>query len=126
MSTLPSIQGPRLQAAKADMAKVDKAAQEFESVFLNQMLSLMWETVDVDPTFGGGHGEEMFRSVLIDEQAKAIGRSGGLGLAANIKEQMLRMQETAEGRSPTQQLLEGGRPLAARMTDAYATTGDLP
>ncbi|HYE49301.1 MAG TPA: rod-binding protein [Azospirillaceae bacterium] len=89
-------QAPRLPGAKADMKSVDKAAQEFEAVFLNQMLSMMWETVEVDPNFGGGHGEEMFRSVMIDEQAKAISRAGGLGLADSIRQEMLRMQEVAD------------------------------
>ena len=75
---------------------VDKAAQDFEAMFLSQMLSHMWGGVDVDPNFGGGHGEEMFRSMMIEQQGKLMVRAGGVGIAHQIKEAMLRMQEQSD------------------------------
>jgi flagellar protein FlgJ len=75
---------------------VDKAAADFEAMFLSQMLSHMWEGVDVDPNFGGGHGEEMFRSMMIEQQGKLMVRAGGVGIARHIKEAMLRMQEQSD------------------------------
>lgn len=75
---------------------VDKAAQDFEAMFLSQMLSHMWEGVEVDPNFGGGHGEEMFRSMMIEQQGKLMVRAGGVGIARQIKEAMLHMQEHSD------------------------------
>jgi peptidoglycan hydrolase FlgJ len=83
---------PRL-ARGADMSAVKKAADEFEGMFLSQMLGHMFDSVEVDPLFGGGHGEEMFRSMLINEYGKSMVKAGGLGLSAQIQRDMLRLQE---------------------------------
>lgn len=76
-----------------DDATIEKTAKDFEAVFLGQMLQHMWEGVDVDPYTGGGHAEETFRGIMVEEQAKAITRAGGIGLAATIKDQIIRMQD---------------------------------
>ncbi|ASG20837.1 rod-binding protein [Nitrospirillum viridazoti] len=83
-----------------DDAAIEKAAKEFESVFISQMLQHMWEGVKVDENFGGGHAEVMFRGMMIEEQAKAITKGGGLGIADEIKKEMMRMQEKAAGADP--------------------------
>lgn len=71
---------------------IDKSAQEFEGMFLAEMLSHMFEGVEVDPEFGGGHGEEMFRSMLVQEYGKEIAKGPGLGIAANVKQAMIAAQ----------------------------------
>ncbi|MBB6250503.1 rod-binding protein [Nitrospirillum iridis] len=95
---------PKLQngpgGGMKDDAAIEKAAKEFESVFISQMLQHMWEGVKVDENFGGGHAEEMFRGMMIEEQAKAITKGGGLGIADEIKKEMVRMQEKAGGADP--------------------------
>ncbi|MEA1650608.1 rod-binding protein [Nitrospirillum sp. BR 11164] len=95
---------PKTQASPGsgmkDDAAIEKAAKEFESVFISQMLQHMWEGVKVDENFGGGHAEEMFRGMMIEEQAKAITKGGGLGIADEIKKEMMRMQEKAAGADP--------------------------
>ena len=77
----------------ADLAKTRAAAQQFEAMFVGQMLQHMWAGVDVDPEFGGGHGEEMWRSMLIDQYGKDIAKSGRLGIADSVMRQMLKAQE---------------------------------
>ena len=77
------------------IAKATNAARDFEAMFATQMLSPMWEGVEVNEVTGGGHGEEVFRSMLLQEYGKAIAASGGLGIAANVKEEMLRLQEAS-------------------------------
>jgi Rod binding domain-containing protein len=77
---------PNLQAAK-------KVAQEFEGVLISQMLSDMFEGVKTDGPFGGGPGEEMFRSLMIDEYGKQIAAQGGLGLSGDITRELLKRQE---------------------------------
>ncbi len=81
-------------AAPANAAKLHKAAEDFAAVALGEMLNPMFDTVDTaDGLFGGSAGEAAFKPMLVAEIAKQIARSGGLGLAEPIYQQMLRMQE---------------------------------
>ncbi len=77
----------------ANTAKTDKAAQDFEAVYIAEMLKPMFETVEVDDTFGGGKGEEVFRGMLTQEMGKSIAKQGGFGLADHVKAELLRIQE---------------------------------
>lgn len=77
----------------AQAAKTDKAAQDFEAVYISEMLKPMFETVDVDDTFGGGKGEEVFRGMLTQEMGKSIAKQGGFGLADQVKAELLKIQE---------------------------------
>ncbi|MDR3423922.1 MAG: rod-binding protein [Alphaproteobacteria bacterium] len=85
---------PRLGAS----GNVDKAAQDFEAMFATQLLQPMFETVPVNDTFGGGHGEEVMRSFLLQEYGKMIAKTGKLGIASKVKAEMLRAQENARAR----------------------------
>lgn len=86
------IQLNRPQSPSAQTEAMKKAAQEFEAVFLNQMLAPMFEGLSTDGLGGGGVGEEMFRPMLIDTYAKSISQHGGVGVAANIVAEFTRMQ----------------------------------
>ncbi len=78
----------------ARLQKIDETAKEFESVFLSQMLQHMFAGVEeADDWFGGGHGEEMFKSLLIDEYGKLMAKAGGIGVADHIRQEMLNLQE---------------------------------
>ncbi|QQR68653.1 MAG: rod-binding protein [Alphaproteobacteria bacterium] len=75
------------------LAKANATAKDFEAMVLAQMLAPMWETVEVDPDFGGGHAEETMRSVMVQEYGKAMAQSGGVGIAASVHAEILRLQE---------------------------------
>jgi peptidoglycan hydrolase FlgJ len=84
---LPSLGNTgNLQAAK-------KSAQQFEAVFLSQMFGQMFQGVGTDSLFGGGHGEEMFRSMLIDEYGKQVAKRGGVGIADAVLRTLISQQE---------------------------------
>lgn len=83
----------RAAAPRHNPAAADKTAREFEAFFISQMVSHMFAGIESDGLFGGGHGEEMFRSLLIDEYGKAVAQRGGLGIADSVRAEMLRMQE---------------------------------
>jgi peptidoglycan hydrolase FlgJ len=72
-----------------------KVGRQFESMFLSQMLQPMFAGIKTDGPFGGGHGEEAFRSLQIDEYAKGLTAAGGVGIAAAVQREILRMQEQA-------------------------------
>ncbi|MEI7609729.1 MAG: rod-binding protein [Rhodospirillaceae bacterium] len=91
--------GSRLNAAALNRktepetrTAIHKSAAEFESSALGQLLGFMTQNVEVDPTFGGGHGEEMFRDMLNTEYGKMLHKGGRTGIAAQVERQLLRAQ----------------------------------
>jgi Rod binding domain-containing protein len=83
----------KLGTGAKDPEALKKAAQQFEGMFLSQMMQHMMSGVSANPVFGGGKGEEMFKSVLVDEWAKKATSAGGVGLAAAIQRQLMKTQE---------------------------------
>jgi Rod binding domain-containing protein len=70
------------------------AAQEFEAIFLAQVLGTMTQGLGGDDLLGDGQGE-LFRDMLNEEVAKLISRSGGIGVADALLREMLKAQEVA-------------------------------
>ena len=62
-----------------------EAARDLEAAFLAEMLKFSG-AADSPDAFGGGPGEEQFRSFLVDAQARAIAENGGIGLAEALFE----------------------------------------
>jgi flagellar protein FlgJ len=87
-----AIQAPH-RTGNAAAAK--KASQSFEGVFISQMLGSMFEGIPTDGPFDGGPGEEMFRSLMVDEYGKQMASQGGIGLSQSIQSELLKMQEKA-------------------------------
>ncbi|KAF0113778.1 MAG: chemotactic signal-response protein cheL [Rhodospirillaceae bacterium] len=87
----PSVGGGSTAGAQA-------AAKKFEAMFVAEMLKPMFENLPTDGLFGGGHGEAMMRSMLVDEYGKRIVEHGGLGLSDQITKTMLQMQEAQKMR----------------------------
>ena len=74
-------------------SKAREAAESFEAFFISQMLADMFAGVETDPLFGGGPGETVFRSLMIDEYGKSVASSGGIGIADNVLREIVRLQE---------------------------------
>lgn len=70
-----------------------KKAVEFEAVFLSQMLEHMFTETEAEAPFGGGHAEETWKSVMNQEYGRAIAQAGGIGIASQVYQQILRLQE---------------------------------
>jgi Rod binding domain-containing protein len=85
----------QLQAPMNNEA-VRRAAEEFEAVFISQMMAPMFEGLETDELFGGGPGEDIYRSVLVEEYGKSIARAGGIGLSDAIQREILRLQEASQ------------------------------
>jgi peptidoglycan hydrolase FlgJ len=95
--TLPyNLLGPTTTAPKvgagATRAQIATTAKSFESSFLSNMLGQMFEGVSTDGPFGGGQGEQAFRSFLMDAIGQQITKSGGIGVASAVQREMLKMQ----------------------------------
>jgi peptidoglycan hydrolase FlgJ len=86
----------RTPTATGSKAVIQSKAQEFEGVFLAQMLGQMFEGISTDGPFGGGQGEQMFRSLMMDEYGKQIAKQGGIGIATSVTRELLKQQEAAK------------------------------
>ena len=93
LSPLARPNGPALPAPV--MKKIDESAKSFESMFMSQMMQFMWsgDAGRADETFGGGHGEEMWRGMLVQEFGKISSEGQGMGIASSVRDQMIRMQQ---------------------------------
>ncbi|MBL8546712.1 MAG: rod-binding protein [Hyphomonadaceae bacterium] len=88
-------------------AQLRRAAEEFESVFLSEMLAPMFEGLDTDGLGGGGMGEEIFRPMLVERYADSISRSGGIGIADSVVREFMRMQAAQPVAVPTTEEPDG-------------------
>ena len=77
----------------ANPKQARETAKEFEAVFLSQMLKPMFESVKLEEPFGGGMGEELWRSMQVDEYGKALANAGGIGIADAVFREMIKQQE---------------------------------
>jgi len=103
-------------------ATIDKTAQNFEGMFMTQMLQPMFASINVDPTFGGGHGEEVMKGFLVQEYGKIAAKSGKLGIAAAVKKEMIKAQESLPtSKSITMPISQAAA--ADQAISASATTG---
>ncbi|HKZ16781.1 MAG TPA: rod-binding protein [Geobacteraceae bacterium] len=73
-----------------DKIAAKKVAREFETLFVGMMLKSMRETVGKDSLTNGGHGEDVYRSLLDQEYARAISENHGLGLADIMEKELLK------------------------------------
>ncbi len=69
-----------------------QALQQFEGLFVGQLLRLMFETVDVDKNFGGGLAEETYRGLMVDEYGMNISKTGGIGIAQRLQRSLVDFQ----------------------------------
>lgn len=70
-----------------------KVSQDFEAMVVAMMLKSMRETVGKDKLTGGGHGEDVYRSLLDHEYAAvSVKRGGGMGLAKMIEKDIIRQE----------------------------------
>ncbi len=78
---------------KATPEQIDATATDFEAQFISQMMENMFSTVDTDGMLDGGDAEKTYRSMMLDQYGKMIAKSGGIGVADQVKREMLKLQE---------------------------------
>ncbi|NKB56782.1 MAG: chemotactic signal-response protein chel [Alphaproteobacteria bacterium] len=77
----------------SDPAKARVAAESFESFFLGQFLEHMFTGIRTDGIFGGGQGETVYRSMMMQEYGKSLAANGGFGIADTVYKSILQIQE---------------------------------
>jgi len=92
------VEGAALTGARPDTAesleeRARKKGEEFEALFLSELLAPVFENLESEGMFGAGHSEEIYRSLLVDEYGKAIAKNGGIGVAEAVQREILKLQE---------------------------------
>ncbi len=100
VTALQPIALPANAAQAAARLPVDKGeaaarnvAEDYESFFISMFLESMFEGVETEGMFGGGHAEKVYRSLLNQEVGKSIAQQGGFGIADSVMREIIKMQE---------------------------------
>ena len=70
-------------------SKIRGVAEEFVSVFMNQIMKSMRATVNENPEMHGDNGEKFFQEMLDTEQSKTLSKGSGYGLTDLIYQSLL-------------------------------------
>jgi flagellar protein FlgJ len=73
--------GPRQKNVASKDPKLYQVCEEFESLFIKQMLNSMKKTVHKGEMMHGGYAEEIFEDLLYDEYALLMAKTSGFGIA---------------------------------------------
>lgn len=88
-------QGSTQTLSPKDLDRMRQTAEEFEATFLSQMFNHLFSGVKTDAMFGGGPGEDKWKSLMVDEYAKATAKRGGIGLADHVMASLIQAQEAS-------------------------------
>lgn len=75
------------------MSRIDAVSQDFEAVFLSQMMGAMFSGDEMTDFFGGGSTGEIYKSFMMDAYGKSLAKAGGVGIAEQVKKELLKLQE---------------------------------
>jgi peptidoglycan hydrolase FlgJ len=92
LSSIGDAQSSQAQSALKIKTKAKAASEQFESVFLNSMFQQMFTNVDGDGPFGGSGALKIWRSFMTDQYAKTFAKSGGIGIASHVYNELLKQQ----------------------------------
>jgi Rod binding domain-containing protein len=104
-SALLTLQAAQSQAATAQQNQATAALSnkdgksnaklglDFETMCLTNLLSPMFEGLQTDGPFGGGHAEETMRSFYVGAMASQMAKRGGIGISDMMQSQLLKLQE---------------------------------
>ena len=98
-----------------------KACQEFEAVFMYQVLRTMRKTIDKSDLLHGGQGEEIYESMLDQELSKTMGGQGKNSLARLLYQQLRQRDGQAVTESDNDQPIW---PLKTRLSSRFGWRKD--
>ena len=87
-SPITSLMKNDLSADIAKEAKLKKACNDFEAIFIKQMLTSMRKSIPKGGLFENGYAQETFQAMQDDEMAKSMAHGKGLGIANVLYDQI--------------------------------------
>lgn len=92
--THPTMQKTSLTSPQARNPKLWKVSQQFEAIFLQQMLEAMHKTVPHDGFMPNDFAEQVHESMFDQAVASAISKNSNLGIASAIYRQLAHTDQT--------------------------------
>jgi peptidoglycan hydrolase FlgJ len=92
LSAIGDADTAKVQAEMKIKSKAKAAAQNFEAMFLNNVFQEMFTGINGDGPFGGSGPLKVWRSFLADQYAKSFAKAGGVGIATDVYQELLRQQ----------------------------------
>ncbi|HEY1707383.1 MAG TPA: rod-binding protein [Rhizomicrobium sp.] len=102
-----------------------KAAKDFEAVFISQFMGSMFEGVQTDGLFGGGQGEQMFRSLMLDQYSQQMANQGGFGIAKAVTRSLNEHQQAQQRAQAEAEAKANGKPVTPE-TPSFPTQKPQP
>lgn len=87
---------PAMAPKQGTDTKLREATQQFEGLFLNQMLEAMRRTAPKGGILPANSGEQMFRQMFDQEIAQRMAQGGGIGIGEMLYRQFA-LPETKQG-----------------------------
>ena len=87
----------KLTGSQAELRKLKEASQDFEAIFIKQMLDAMRKTLPKGGLIDGGMAENIFEDMLYEERAKIMAKTGSIGIADMLYN---RYKDTVSGKQP--------------------------
>jgi len=89
LAQLQQLQGKKGEFSETEIKKLKQAAQDFESIFITQILKNMRKSVPESKLFGNDNASEFYTSLFDENIAKSISSKGGLKIADTLIKSML-------------------------------------
>lgn len=74
----------KLTSGEKELKKLREASQDFEAIFIKQMLDAMRKNVPKSGLLDGGMAGEIFEDMLYEERSKLMARTSPFGIADMI------------------------------------------
>lgn len=76
-----------IDPSKMSPEQITSVAKDFESLFLNEMMSHMFEGDSIgESAFGSAETDDIYKGMMVDNYSKAVTKSGGIGIAQYIEQ----------------------------------------
>jgi len=79
-SSAPASAGQGPGVKKIDEGKLRKTCEDFESIFISQMLKVMRKSIPKSALLDAGSQQDTYRSLFDEELSKSMAKRGGIGL----------------------------------------------
>lgn len=84
-----------------NVERLRRQAEELEGMFLHTLVKQMFSGIETGGAFGGGFGEETWRSMQAEQLAQSMAEAGGIGLADHLLRDLIAVQQGANATNQT-------------------------
>lgn len=91
-----AVQRAKKAAGTGKPDELQKVCRDFESIFIQQMMQQMRQTVPQNGLFSGGRAEQIYTSMLDGEMSKNFAQERGMGLSEVMYRQLSTLHYNAE------------------------------